>query len=72
MGVIALQVFVLKMYNKKHESSRVAEGKPAQIHDTSMEEKYQAYGSDEHDERLGQSALLDLTDLKNNEMTYVY
>jgi MFS family permease len=70
IGVIGIQVFVLLSLNKVRQKQRVANGKPAVIVDTSMQDKYQAYGSG--NDVLGQNALLDLTDYKNDEFVYVY
>jgi MFS family permease len=70
IGVIGIQAFVLLSLNKVRQKQRVANGKPAVIVDTSMQDKYQAYGSG--NEALGQNALLDLTDYKNDEFVYVY
>jgi hypothetical protein len=47
VGLIGIQVIVLWMFNKQRQRQRVAAGKPAHIHDTSMESRYQAYGKDE-------------------------
>jgi hypothetical protein len=47
VGLIGIQVVVLFFFNKQRQRQRVAAGKPAHIHDTSMEDKYQAYGKDE-------------------------
>lgn len=73
IALIGCQVIALFLFNKQRQRQRVAVGKPKHIHDTSMETKYQAYGNDEQVEgALGQNALLDLTDIKNDEFTYVY
>ncbi|ADV24814.1 hypothetical protein I305_02127 [Cryptococcus gattii E566] len=69
VGITAAILFVL---NKQRQRQRVAVGKPQYIKDTSMSNKYEAYGSDDADGRLGQNALLDLTDFKNDEFVYVY
>ena len=47
VGLIGIQVAILFLFNKQRQRQRVAAGKPAHIHDTSMEDKYQAYGKDE-------------------------
>ncbi|WOO81558.1 putative transporter [Vanrija pseudolonga] len=74
---IGLQVAALFFYNKVRQNQRVAAGKPKYIKDTSMESKYVAFGQeDEQHEgdgpRLGQNALLDMTDFKNDEFVYLY
>ncbi|WWD06122.1 hypothetical protein V865_004207 [Kwoniella europaea PYCC6329] len=72
LACVGLQVVLLFFFNKQRQNQRVANGKPRFIKDTSMEAKYQAYGSEEHSDALGQNALLDLTDFKNDEFVYVY
>ncbi|KAL7423998.1 hypothetical protein Q5752_001583 [Cryptotrichosporon argae] len=73
LGVIALQCAALATLNKVRQRQRVAAGKPKFINDTSMDEAYVAYGGDEaNGVQLGQNALLDLTDYKNDEFVYVY
>ncbi|AAW46348.1 hypothetical protein CNBK0880 [Cryptococcus deneoformans B-3501A] len=69
VGITAALLFAL---NKQRQRQRVAVGKPQYIKDTSMSNKYEAYGADDVDGRLGQNALLDLTDFKNDEFVYVY
>ncbi|WVF66373.1 hypothetical protein IAT40_001113 [Kwoniella sp. CBS 6097] len=64
-------VVILFFLNKQRQNQRVAHGKPKFIKDHSMTTKYQAYGTDE-DATLGQNALLDLTDFKNDEFVYLY
>lgn len=63
IGLQAVDLFVL---NKMQRKKRVANGKPADIKDTSMNHTYVA------EEDLGQDAFLDLTDRKNDEFIYVY
>ncbi|WWC85174.1 uncharacterized protein L201_000031 [Kwoniella dendrophila CBS 6074] len=69
MGCIILCFIALFLLNTQRERQRIAVGKPAKIRDTSMLNKYEAYS---HEEGLGENALKDLTDFKNNEFTYVY
>ncbi|WVQ93989.1 hypothetical protein IAU59_001067 [Kwoniella sp. CBS 9459] len=64
-------VVILFFLNKQRQNQREAHGKPRYIKDHSMSTKYQAYGTDE-DATLGQNALLDLTDFKNDEFVYLY
>jgi hypothetical protein len=47
VALIGIQVVLLWLFNKQRERQRVAAGKPAKIHDTSMDSKYTAYGKDE-------------------------
>jgi hypothetical protein len=54
VGLIGIQVVILFLFNKQRQRQRVAAGKPAHIHDTSMESKYQAYGKDEAGTGVGQ------------------
>ena len=53
VGLIGIQVVILWLFNKQRQRQRVAAGKPAHIHDTSMESKYQAYGKDEAGASVG-------------------
>jgi hypothetical protein len=53
VGLIGIQVVILWLFNKQRQRQRVAAGKPAHIHDTSMEAKYQAYGKDEAGASVG-------------------
>ncbi|TYJ52804.1 hypothetical protein B9479_006567 [Cryptococcus floricola] len=69
-GTVGLCAFYLFVLNKQRQRQRVAVGKPKYIKDTSMSSKYETYGAD--DATLGQNALLDLTDFKNDEFVYVY
>jgi hypothetical protein len=61
--------------NKIQQRRRVANGKPAVIHDRSMEARYVSV-EEENDlgggTRLGEAAFLDLTDRENDEFTYIY
>ncbi|WVQ83426.1 hypothetical protein IAT38_005567 [Cryptococcus sp. DSM 104549] len=70
--VIGVTTFNLLALNKQRQRQRVAHGKPKIIKDTSMSDKYVAYGSDDAEGKLGQNALMDMTDFKNDEFTYVY
>ena len=53
VGLIGIQVVILWLFNKQRQRQRVAAGKPAHIHDTSMESRYQAYGKDESGASVG-------------------
>ncbi|KIY31863.1 hypothetical protein I305_05828 [Cryptococcus gattii E566] len=72
LACIAFTTVALFFLNKQRQRQRVAVGKPRYIKDTSMSTKYEAYGNDDAEHRLGQNALLDLTDFKNDEFVYVY
>lgn len=75
IGVIALQVLNIWFLNKRQERRRVANGKPAKIHDLSMERRFVSGGQDAENAdgpQLGEQGLLDLTDSKNDEFVYVY
>lgn len=54
VGITAALLFVL---NKQRQRQRVAVGKPQFIKDTSMSNKYEAYGADDVDGRLGQNGM---------------
>ena len=70
VAVVGIQLANLIFLNKLHKKSRVKDGKPADIKDHSMEDRYVAQA--EGNEGLGKNAFLDLTDRKNNEFVYVY
>ena len=70
--IIVLQVVILFFMNKQRERQRVAAGKPAKIHDTSMDAKFTALGADEGVAQLGDAGVHDVTDIKNNEFVYLY
>ncbi|CAG9950661.1 unnamed protein product [Clonostachys rosea f. rosea IK726] len=73
IAIIALQVVHLFYLNKMHQRSRVAHGKPAILHDTSMEHEYVgANQNSSNDQQLGTDPFDDLTDSKNDEFVYVY
>lgn len=82
LAVIGAQVAVLFLMNKQRQNQRVASGKPRFIKDTSMSTKWEQQEdvvvpetSDDTGAgavRLGQNALLDLTDFQNDEMVYLY
>ena len=67
VAAIGLQALNLWFLNKLQRKKRIANGKPADIKDTSMNHTYTA-----EDEGLGEDAFLDLTDRKNDEFIYVY
>lgn len=67
VAAIGLQFVNLWVLNKLQRKKRVRNGKPADIRDYSMEQRYVAQGVGE-----GGNSLLDLTDRKNDEFVYVY
>lgn len=68
---VVVQVVNLVLMNRMQEGRRVAHGKPAKIHDHSMEERYTDMSAD-NDGRVGEFAFADLTDRQNDEFVYVY
>ncbi|CED83117.1 Permease of the major facilitator superfamily [Phaffia rhodozyma] len=85
MGIFAAQAvvtgllaFVFMGMNKRKEKTRIKNGKPAKIHDRSMDIKYGAPIVDAQTEeetaqatKVGSNAALDITDFQNDEFTYV-
>ncbi|XMA18940.1 hypothetical protein WAI453_011731 [Rhynchosporium graminicola] len=67
-AVIILQVVNLMFLNKMQAKKRVVNGKPAVIHDASMEKHYAAVDTTAG---IGQHAF-DLTDRKNDEFVFIY
>jgi len=72
VGVVMITTANLYVLNKIRQKQRVKNGKPKYITDTSMGDRYTAYGADDATGQLGQNALLDLTDYQNDEFVYVY
>ncbi|KAI5479134.1 putative permease of the major facilitator superfamily [Pseudohyphozyma bogoriensis] len=68
IGVIGLFCAYILFLNKRQEKRRVANGKPAKIHDLSMDAHFDNSGDDQ---ALGKHALEDLTDGQNDEFIYV-
>ncbi|KAK1773495.1 major facilitator superfamily domain-containing protein [Copromyces sp. CBS 386.78] len=78
-AVVLLQLANLVLLNKMQEKKRVANGKPAKLHDASMEKKFNAaaaaaaaQGQEGQGGDIGSRAFLDLTDRQNDEFIYVY
>lgn len=71
IAIICMQTVNLFFLNKMQERKRVRNGKPAKIHDSSMEHRYVA-ASDNDGVQLGENAFLDMTDTQNDEFVYVY
>lgn len=75
VALTLIQAANLMFLNKLQERKRVANGKPAKIKDLSMTDHYEQTNEDvesnEH-AHLGDKALLDLSDRKNDEFIYVY
>ena len=74
IAIIGLQVTNLFFLNKRQERKRVRNGKPAKIHDSSMEHTYvdAPHDNQEGGQELGNNAFSDLTDSQNDEFIYVY
>ena len=71
LGLVFLQVANLVFLNRLQSRRRVANGKPAWIHDHSMEEDYVDI-SEDNAAAIGSMAFADLTDRENDEFVYVY
>ena len=67
IAAIGMEVVNLWYLNKSQRKKRVANGKPADLKDTSMGHVYVA-----EEDGFGEDAFLDLTDRKNDEFVYVY
>jgi len=52
--------------NKRKETQRAANGKPAKLEDRSMKQTYEAGDAGDV---LGQNAFLDMTDMENDEVS---
>lgn len=72
IAIICLQTVNLFFLNKMQEKKRVRNGKPAKIHDLSMERHYRAASDNEEGANLGENAFKDMTDTKNDEFVYIY
>ncbi|KAG6021922.1 hypothetical protein E4U41_002360 [Claviceps citrina] len=74
--IVAAQWANLVFLNRLQRRRRVRNGKPADVPDRSMESAYRAMGGHGTDggaaSRLGENALLDLTDGENDEFIYIY
>ncbi|KAL7416388.1 allantoate permease-like protein [Mrakia frigida] len=84
VACVLLLAFVFILANKRKEVTRVKNGKPAKIHDRSMEKSYAANTAEDTSVTdqvegadvkapavvLGQNGLLDLTDFENDEFVY--
>ncbi|KAK5651893.1 hypothetical protein OQA88_11552 [Cercophora sp. LCS_1] len=68
---VLLQVGYLVMLNKEQARRRVENGKPAEIHDHSMDSEYVDIHADNVGD-IGEQAFADLTDRQNDEFIYVY
>jgi predicted MFS family arabinose efflux permease len=69
--LVLLQVGELSRLNKAQARRRAANGKPAQIHDHSMEGEYVDIAAD-NEEAIGEQAFADMTDRENDEFIFVY
>ena len=75
VALTGIQAANLLFLNKLQQRKRVANGKPAKIKDLSMEKHYHQSDADvEQNEQahLGEKALLDMSDGKNDEFVYLY
>jgi len=70
-ALVFIQAGNLFALNRAHRKTRVANGKPGQIHDHSMESEYTDLW-DDNSAIIGQAAFEDLTDRQNDEFIYVY
>lgn len=75
VGVIGVQAAGLVVLNRMQGRKRVANGKPRDLKDHSMLDRYEDINADNEPGtgvRLGDNAFLDLTDRRNDEFVYVY
>lgn len=74
VAVVLIQATNLLVLNRLQGKRRIANGKMADFHDRSMDEKYKSEeeGFGEGEPRLGDNAFLDLTDRQNDEFIYIY
>ena len=75
VALTVIQAANLMFLNKLQERKRVSNGKPAKIRDLSMENHYHQSEEDVEENshaHLGDKALLDLSDRKNDEFVYLY
>lgn len=78
MGLVLILMGMFMVMNKRKEVERVKNGKPAKIHDRSMDTKYVAAEQTPEDEEdgikgttaLGGNAFKDISDFKNDEFVY--
>ncbi|KAL7414559.1 major facilitator superfamily domain-containing protein [Mrakia frigida] len=77
VAIVVLMAFMFLFLNKRKEAERVRNGKPAKIHDRSMDAKYGAHNADDDDEAAGKGVALggnsfkDISDFKNDEFVYL-
>ncbi|KAL2258004.1 hypothetical protein VTK26DRAFT_8853 [Humicola hyalothermophila] len=71
VATVLLQVVNLVVLNQLQVRRRLANGKPAHIHDHSMEDEYVDMRADNVG-TIGDQAFADLTDRENDEFIYVY
>ncbi|KAJ7106892.1 MFS transporter [Mycena epipterygia] len=81
-GSILLQVVNFVILNRLKQRQRIASGKPAVLHDASMDNRFRQRTQSQLDREkleavstgvaLGDNVLLDLTDWQNDEFVYVY
>jgi len=74
VALTGIQAANLMFLNKLQERKRVANGKPAKIKDLSMQKHFEQNQDDveaREQAHLGERALLDLPDRKNDEFVYL-
>ncbi|GAB1318364.1 MFS transporter, ACS family, allantoate permease [Madurella fahalii] len=71
VAVVLLQIGNLALLNRQQVRRRLGNGKPAIIHDHSMEDDYIDMHAD-NAAAIGDRAFADLTDRENDEFVYVY
>lgn len=78
VGIVGILVAMFVFLNKHKEAQRVRHGKPAKIHDRSMDAKYGTARPDEDEEvgkggvALGGNSFKDISDFSNDEFVYCY
>lgn len=74
IAIVLIQLGNLILLNKRQVQRRLANGKPAYIHDSSMEDEYVDMRADNAaaNVMIGEQAFSDLTDRENDEFVYVY
>ncbi|KAK4702864.1 hypothetical protein P7C70_g3349, partial [Phenoliferia sp. Uapishka_3] len=69
IGIIVIQALILAFLNRRKEAQRVKNGKPAKLHDLSMDTEFDNTAA--IDAQLGANAFKDQTDGENDEFVYV-
>lgn len=74
-GLVLIQLFILRDLNRRQQRRRVANGKPAIIHDNTLDSEYSTMEAGSHEEGsqgLNTKTSEDLTDGQNDEFIYIY